>query len=349
MLIHSPPLPLDIEYRGITAEDEEAITLALKQRDRVRRVRLRLPSTDLQSFIVAIDEEYPILEYLIMHSEDHSSILIFPETFRAPHLCHLALGGFTLSGGSRLLTTAVDLVTLHLIMTHSSTYFYPNSLFQWLSLMPQLENLVIIFSRPVPDHVERQLTCTPIMTSAVLPNLCRFTFRGFSTYLEALVYHIIAPRLKNLQIGLFLQIVVFLNQFTFSVPRLQQFMDTTENLRFDSVKFKFSNMVVDAEAYLRREAEMPALSINASCLHLDEQVTFATQFSNSLSQMFSAVEHLTLEHEIHSLSSEKHNEVDRIEWRKLLGSFSNVKTLCITHGLVKELLFVCNWTMESAL
>ena len=47
MLIHSPPLSLDIdffeEYRGITAEDEEAITLALKQRDRVRRVRLRLP------------------------------------------------------------------------------------------------------------------------------------------------------------------------------------------------------------------------------------------------------------------------------------------------------------------
>ena len=161
--------------------------------------------------------------------------------------------------------------------------------------------------------------------------LRRFTFRGCSTYLEAIVHHIIAPRLKNLQIGLFFK------QFMSPVPRLQQFMDTTENLRFDSVKFKFSNMVIDVEAYTHREAEMPSLSINASCLHLDWQVTFATQISSSLSQMFSAVEHLALEHEIHSLSSEEHDEVDRIEWRKLLGSFSNVKTLCITHRLVKEL------------
>ena len=142
---------------------------------------------------MAIDEEYPILAYLIMHSEDRSSILVFPETFRAPHLCHLALGGFTLSVGSRLVTTAVDLVTLHLIMNHPSTYLYSDNLLQWLSLMPQLENLVIIFSRPVPDHVERQLACTLIMTSAVLPNLCRsrsevsaLTWKHLSTILSHL-------------------------------------------------------------------------------------------------------------------------------------------------------------------
>jgi hypothetical protein len=53
--------------------------------------------------------------------------------------------------------------------------------------------------------------------------------------------------------------------------------------------------------------------------------------------MFSAVEHLTLEHEVHSQSSEEHNEVDRTEWRKLLRPFSNVKTLRIDNGLVEEL------------
>jgi len=61
------------------------------------------------------------------------------------------------------------------------------------------------------------------------------------------------------------------------------------------------------------------------------------QIFNTLSQMFSAVEHLTLAHDVHSRSSEEHNEVDRTEWRNLLGSFSNVKTLRIEDGLVREL------------
>jgi hypothetical protein len=61
------------------------------------------------------------------------------------------------------------------------------------------------------------------------------------------------------------------------------------------------------------------------------------QIFNSLGQMFSSVEHLTLRHEEHSLSSEEHNEVDCTEWHKLLRSFSNVKTLRIEQGLVGEL------------
>ena len=63
MLAYSSPLPLDIDYRGITAEDEEGAILAFKQRD---RVRLYMPATDLQKLIVAIDEEYPILEHLVI-------------------------------------------------------------------------------------------------------------------------------------------------------------------------------------------------------------------------------------------------------------------------------------------
>jgi len=53
--------------------------------------------------------------------------------------------------------------------------------------------------------------------------------------------------------------------------------------------------------------------------------------------VFSAVEHLTLQHKIHGQSSEEHVDADRIEWRKLLRSFSNVKTLRVEDGLVEEL------------
>ena len=51
MLVHSPPLPIVINYKefhDITAEYEEGMILAFDQRDRVRCVRLDKPVTSLQ-------------------------------------------------------------------------------------------------------------------------------------------------------------------------------------------------------------------------------------------------------------------------------------------------------------
>ena len=55
MLAHSPPLPLVIDYErtDVTAEDEEAIILALEQRDRVRRICFDIPVLKLQKLIMA--------------------------------------------------------------------------------------------------------------------------------------------------------------------------------------------------------------------------------------------------------------------------------------------------------
>ena len=71
MVVNSPPLPLVIDYlfhedNVFTAEEEEGAIIALKQYVRVCRVRLWMPPTTLQKLIVAMDEEYPILEHLIM-------------------------------------------------------------------------------------------------------------------------------------------------------------------------------------------------------------------------------------------------------------------------------------------
>jgi hypothetical protein len=55
---------------------------------------------------------------------------------------------------------------------HPSTYFQPADLLQSLSLMPQLELLLVYFHFSVPDRdVEMQLMHTPIMTHATLPIL----------------------------------------------------------------------------------------------------------------------------------------------------------------------------------
>jgi hypothetical protein len=97
MLAHSPPLPLTIdyspEYDEIAIADEERAILALKQHGRVRRVRLGMPVTSLRKLVMIMDEEYPILETLIVIPwlMDDMTILMFPETLLAPHLRHLSL------------------------------------------------------------------------------------------------------------------------------------------------------------------------------------------------------------------------------------------------------------------
>jgi hypothetical protein len=338
MLAHSPPLPLVVDYyyedSNMNTEDEEGLILALEQRDRVHRIRLRMEIPNLQRLIMAISEEYPILEYLIIITPDKPPSLTLPERLQAPHLHHLVLSGFALPIGCRLLTTAVGLVTLVLMITIPSTYFQPNALLQWISFMPQLETLIIYFFSPDPSRtIERQLTHKPTTTPIALPNLRWFWFQGDNAYLEAVVSRITSPRLERLQ-------VFFYEQLTFSVPHLLQFMITTEtrSLKFSNAKLDFSSNQVDVATYPHEEADLSqSLHIRVLCLHLDLQVSAMAQISNSLSQVFSAVEHLTLEYETHSQSFEEHNEVDRIEWRKILRSFSNVKTLRVEDGLDEEI------------
>ena len=339
MLGHSPPFPLVVEYFrldwDITTEDEEGIILALEQHDRVRRVRLSIPVSKLQRLIVTIDEEYPVLEYLVMRPLEwyKRTALMLPETLQAPRLRHLTLTGFALPA-LQLLTNVASIVTLCLHMDHPDAYFQPNTLLRSISFMPQLETLVIFFYFSIPNHdVERQLMNRPIITHITLPNLRFLVLQGGSAYVEAVIRRITTPRLQKLDIW-------FFKQLTFSVPCLQHFM-ITANLRFDSAKFVFRRDDVYAGVYLREEIEvarikMTPLLIVVHSWHLDWQVSSVAQIFNSLGQIFSTVEHLTLEQEVHDQSSEEHNEVDRTEWHKLLRSFSKVKTLRVGDGLIKD-------------
>ena len=339
MLAHSPPLPLVLDYsdQDITAEDEEAIVLALEQRDRVLRIRFTIPILKLQKLIMAIDGEYPILEYLILGDqfEEKNTVLILPETLQTPYLRHLAIkGSIPIPVRAPLLGTAAGLAALYLALFHPSTYFQPTVLLQWVSSLPQLEILMIFFYFPVPNHdVERQLVRRPITTHVTLPNLRSFGLQAVSAYSEGVLSRITAPHLEDFRIHYF-------KQLTFSVPQLKQFMGRTENLRFNRVGFYFSSRGVYAHVEPPQdETSVPVdtSSISIDCQHLDWQVSSVAQIFNALSQIFSAVEHLTLAHRVHTPPSEEPNEVDRTEWRKLLMSFSNVTTLHIEDGLVSEL------------
>jgi len=341
MLAHSPPLPLIIDHldqhNDITEADEQGIALALQHRDRVRRIRLMKPVPILQKYVMTLDGDFPILEYLsIIHeryarpSIEHNMRLNLPETFRAPNLRNLVLMSFAIPIGSPLLASMGNLVTLSLNSIPPSAYFHPNDLLQRLSLMPQLEILGILFNSHFPSRdIERQLFRTPMVSRATLPNLRWFGFQGASAYLEALLPCVTMPLLERLQ-------VMFFNQLTYPIPHLQQFTSTAENLRLNTATLTFLLDHLTMVAYPHKGARMFTLVVAIGGRHLDWQVVSTAQILQTLKTVFFEVEHLTLEYKRHLISLEWNNEADRAQWRELLGTFDNVKTLLVDHELIEQ-------------
>ena len=337
MLAHLPPLPLIINYvvgyrlgyrnrRRLTAKDEEAILLALQHRDRVRRIHLRIPIAKLQRVVVAMGDHFPILEYVYIAPYGKHERLMLPRTFQAPRLRHLILQGFAYPIGSLLLATPAGLVTLSLENILPSTYFHPSDLLPWLALMPQLETLGISFRSPVLDRdIGRRLLRSPTLTPLTLPNLRWFEFQGVSAYLEALLARLIAPLLQRLKISFFFQL-------NYTVPHLLQFMSTAENLKFSSARVIFKSEAVVVTALPRKGDwiyDASKLVVRCELPGLSSRVNSTARFFNALHQVFSPVEHLTLDHDgLFSLGG-----VIATQWRELLRLFPNVKNLAVENGL----------------
>jgi F-box-like len=327
MLANSPPLPLSIHYSGkITADDESGILLALSCRDRVRHIYLWM--SNVGKFVTVMDDQFPILEQIYIHSRTE---LDLPVTFQAPNLRHLRLWTASLPIGSPLLTTAAGLVTLLLLNIPASAYFPPSYLLTRLSLMLQLEKLVIRFHSPHPNRdVERRPR--QILDVITLPSLRWFVFRGTTTYLEGLVARISAPSLSTIRVHLF-------NQLSFTFPRLLQFMQTSENLRFTAVQVTFGELSVSLNAVPSEWDIMDVpLVLEIMCRHLDWQVASAVQLLRVLSPVLSVVEQVTFSYKKHNKSPEWHNDVDRRHWRELLRSFTNAKAIHVQDDVVDKIL-----------
>ena len=340
MLAHYPPFPLIIDHidesHGMTTEDMQGILLALQHRDRVRRIRIMKPIPILQELIVALDGDFPVLEYVFAFPSryqwyERNMSLNLPDAFRAPHLRHLVLMNFANPIESPLLTTMGNLVTLSLNAIPASAHFHPNTLLQLLSLMPQLETVGITFNSYNPSRdAERQLLRTPITTRVILPNLRWLGFKGTNAYLEALLPWVTTPLIEKIQI-------YFFNRMIYSTSHLRQFMNTAGNLRLKIATFTFSENHLNVKAYPYEGAKMYTLYMELGGKHFDWQVVSAAQVFPALKTVFSAVEYLIIGYDRFITSSEWDGEADRTQWRELLGPFSNVKSLRVGYGLVGKL------------
>ena len=339
MLANSPQLPLVIghldEYDAITTDDEDGIILALQHRDRVRRIRLRIPIPNLRKLIIALDGEFPILEFLSISystsTDTQDMSLNIPGAFRAPDLRHLFLMSFAIPIEFPLFTTMGNLVNLNLDLIPPSAYFHPNAFLRRILLMPQLEILGIFFSSDCPSgDVETQLLSSAITASVTPPNLGGFGFQGASAYLEALLPWVNFPLLEKLQ-------VYFSYQLTYSIPHLQQFMITARNFRPIATTLDFYEDYLRMSAYPREGARVYTLAIALDGSHLDWQVASPAQFFHAIETVFLAVEHLTLQYDRRPISSERDDEADRIQWRELFRTFRVVKELSVEMELVGQI------------
>jgi len=183
----------------LSAEDEEGITLALGHRNRVRCIYLSLHVPLLSKLISAIDDEFLALIFFCLGAPtQHDTRIALPPTFEAPHLRYLFLAHFASPIGYSFLSTAIGLVKLSLEWIQPSTYPHPNDFLQHLSLLPQLDTIVIYFRSAVPKRdIERQLLHTPVITHVTHPNLRLFEFVGVSGFLEAILAHMAAPLLET--------------------------------------------------------------------------------------------------------------------------------------------------------
>ena len=337
MLAHSPPLPLVIYYhdkdRAFTANDEEGITLALQSCDRIRCIRLWMSFPNLRKIIPAMDKEYPILEELVIGPTaerlEPNTALILPDTIQAPNLRDLLLADTSIQTRSRFLTNTKGLVTLCLFQ---GSYLPPNTLLHWLSFMPQLEDFMVAFSSPTPFLiVETQPSHTPIITQVTLPNLRRLSFKGVSSYLEEFIGRVVTPSLDRFRVD-------FFNQPAFSIPCLLKFISTAETLKYSIALFKFFDDLGLVAVY-PYGTMIHALGLFIHCPHLNGQVSFMAQIFDALCKVISSVEYLVFGFENRKLlpDQEEHNQADRAQWRKLLRSFSNTKTLRIDDWAAKEL------------
>ena len=226
-------------------------------------------------------------------------------------------------------SSTVSLVTLFLKIVRASGYFLPKILVARLRFLPQLEELFICFSIPIPRPSAESELLGKGGTSVTLPNLKFFWFGGISAYLECLVAQIKAPRLERLFIQLF-------NQITFALPHLSRFINTTEALELSTITVFFDNnnfTITD-----RKGHRAPfKFTLRVMCKDLDWQIDSASQICSALISTLSGVQTLKLGHKGPMMTTWGNGGIDGTTWHELLRPFMFVNELHICDELSEEL------------
>jgi len=313
----------------IPAAGGEGIIFALKHRNRVRRIRLQVFVPSMTRLIEALDEEFPLLEYLyIKPPMSLSNELSLPVAFGAPHLRHLVLFNFTFPIGSSFLA---GLVALSLRDFIPPANFGPNTLLQQLSLMPHLETFVITFHPCLPSqNVTGGLWQIPLSTQYTLPNLRWLGFGGPSALMEAVLPRITMPLLKVTEI---IPVGVDILDLTSFILFILQSVWEDKKPRPCNVELAFDFLGTTVVMHPHQPTGMTTLRFQTSRLYYDRIVDATAQVIEKIQTVLTEVGVLTLKDNDSRESFAVHSQ-----WRELLRPFNQVRTLHVSgYGLIEGL------------
>ena len=327
-----PNLPLVICDFGRRTGSVGNIIALLERSDlvcRISQINLwNVSNSQLADISEAMQVPFPELTNLELRNYDETESVLLPlsDSFvggSAPRLRFLWLDRIPYPGLPKLLSSATHLTSLYLHGIPRSGYISPEAIVACLSTMTSLEGLSLGFDscespRPRPDWENRR---SPPPTRIVLPVLDRFWFKGVGEYLEHLVARIDAPRLGNLDITFFNDIVFFTPQFTRFIsrtPTLEAFDTARVGLWDDTASIELSS------GYAR-------LIMTISCRELDWQLSFLEQICTSSLPPLSTLEVLYMDGRPWPQDWKDH--IDYTQWLELLHSFTAVKNLYLSKEL----------------
>ncbi|KAH8981059.1 hypothetical protein EDB92DRAFT_216609 [Lactarius akahatsu] len=322
-----PPLPIVVQYGGSPTldppgpEDEGDVVAALKHSDRVSSIGLTI-TTSLLGNLFAIEKPFSKLEMLVLRSSDDVQLTL-PSTLqwgtrlRSLHSTRIAFPALP-----QLLSSSENLVDLQLHEVPSIGYLSPKAFANALSGTTQLQSLSLHFLSPTsishPNH-----TPSPV-ERVVLPALFHFKFRGTSEYLNNFVTRIDAPRLGDIQVR-------FFNQLIFYIPQLGLFID-----RIDMQKSHRRIDIVPSERSISICFTQPGsptrFGLQISCEQLEWQLSSITQICDQLSPFLSRVENIGI-YTTHR-STGKGGE----QWVELIRTFGDAKDFRVAGELATDIL-----------
>ncbi len=308
-------LPIVVNFGGSPAldppalEDEDNITAALKQSGRVSSISLTVTSSLLEKFS-AIKWPFSKLESLILLSQD-SVQLALPSYFQwGPRLRRLHLTGIVFPALLQRISSSRGLVDIHLHLHEVSRTdgLSPDAFATALSETPRLQSLSLHFP-PTTFAVP-----PPSGERILLPALTRLNFRGLTGYLEDLVARIDAPRLGDIEI-------TFFNDLIYDIQKLGEFIDRIEMQKVHrQADILFSERAVSLS--LTQPGVPTCLKLQVFCKTLRLQPFCVAQICSHFSAFLFRVEDLRISTARPSIGQDRS---DRGQWLGLIRRFRGTK------------------------
>jgi hypothetical protein len=306
------------------------VAAALEQNNRICRVVLwGVPTSQMGEILAAMYKSFPILTDLLLESEDETlETLVDPELFlggSAPCLRFLQLASIPLPGLPNLIFSTTHLTHLRLFNISRSGYISPEAMVSCFSALTRLESLLLKFESPESFPL-REHRRPPPPTPTLLPSLTSLYFDGVSDYLEDLVVRIDTPLLDSLKISLFYQSIL-------DTAKLAQFIQSTPKLK----GYNEAHIVFYPSSVRLTIPRVSGKGLQVSCEVVGLQVSSMVQVcTSSLSQVFRAtVERLYICDNYGCWRGHIHVEKNR--WRELLRPFISVKSLYLSHVIVRRI------------